>query len=173
MNRSLKEGDEGSYRELFLSYYKPLTAFALKFVSDRESAKDIVQSVFVKLYERRDTLSIEENIKSYLYQAVSNASINQLKKDSVRLGHQGGFVNEQTDIFFQDALEQTEEELRIHNAINALPPQCRKIFIMSRLEEKKNQDIAEELAISIRTVETQISNALRALRKSLVSILFF
>jgi RNA polymerase sigma-70 factor (family 1) len=172
MNRSLKEGDEGSYRELFLGYYKPLTAFALKFVSDSESAKDIVQSVFVKLYERRGTLSVEENIKSYLYRSVSNACINQLKKDSVRLGHQAGYVKEQTEIFFQDALEQTEEELRIHNAINALPPQCRKIFIMSRLEERKNQDIAEDLAISIRTVETQISNALRALRKSLVSFLF-
>ncbi len=173
MNRSLKDGDEESYRELFLSYYKPLTAFAVKFVSDRENAKDIVQSVFIKLYEKRDSILVEGNMKAYLYSAVSNACVNYLKKESVRSGHQIAYMHMQSDVFFHDALEQTEEELRIHDAINALPSQCRRIFTMSRLEEKKNQEIADELSISIRTVETQISNALRTLRRTLRSILLF
>jgi RNA polymerase sigma-70 factor (family 1) len=173
MPPSLKDGDENFYRDLFLTYYAPLTAFASKYVSDSDSAKDIVQSVFVKLFEKRHSLSIDESIKSYLYKTVSNACINFKEKELVRSKHQSDYAKSLSEISFHDALEQTEQEFKIFQAINNLPPQCRRIFILSRLELKRNPQIAEELAISVRTVETQISNALRTLRKTITNFIFF
>lgn len=165
-------GDEATYKELFLKYYPPLTAFAFRFVKDEEAAKDIVQSVFIKIFERRDTLIIEESAKSYLYRAVSNACINYKRKEAVRLGHYELYVKELDEKFFEDAVEQSEEEHKLFLAIKNLPAQCQKIFMMSRLENRKNQEIAHELSLSIRTVETQISNALRTLRKALAVVFF-
>jgi RNA polymerase sigma-70 factor (ECF subfamily) len=165
MYRLLKSGDEASYKKLFLEYYQPLTAFAFKFVADLDTAKDIVQSVFIKIYEKRERLLVEQSIKSYLYRAVSNACINHIKKENIRSAHHSAYAEEMADAFFHDSMEQTEAEHKIFKALNDLPPQCRKIFMMSRLDNRKNRDIADELSISIRTVETQISNALRTLKK--------
>jgi RNA polymerase sigma-70 factor (ECF subfamily) len=171
MQSLAEESDETLYHDLFLTYYPPLTAFAFKFVSDRESAKDIVQSVFINLFEKRESLKINHSIKSYLYKAVSNACINHRHQEAVRLKHHGDYSKNISESSFQDAIEQTEEEFKIYQAIEKLPPQCRKVFILSRLESRKNQEIAAKLSISIRTVETHISNALRILRKS-INLLF-
>jgi RNA polymerase sigma-70 factor (family 1) len=167
------ESDPSWFDKLFLTYYPPLTAFAFRFTKDVDAARDIVQSVFMKILEKeRSVLARNDTVKAYLYKSVSNACINHIKKESVRQGHHQLFRKEQAEAHFDDAVEQVEEEYRIYAAIKKLPAQCQKIFIMSRIEDRKNQEIADELAISIRTVETQISNALRILRKT-ITIFFF
>jgi RNA polymerase sigma-70 factor (family 1) len=165
------EENKPSYEDIFLRYYPPLTAFAFSFIKDEDAAKDIVQSVFIKIFEKRDTLIVQQSLKSYLYKAVSNACINHRKKEAVRSHHNASYAKELIESSFEDAVEQAEEDYKVYDAIKKLPPQCQKIFVMSRLDNRKNQEIADELSISIRTVETQISNALRTLKKAVRAFL--
>jgi RNA polymerase sigma-70 factor (family 1) len=165
------EWNEASYKELFLRYYPPLTAFAYRYVKDHDIAKDIVQTVFVRIFEKRNVLLIQENIRAYLYRAVSNECFNHNKKEATRHLHNEAYIRDLHESP-ESTIEQAEEEYRIYQAIKSLPTQCQKIFVMSRLKNRKNQEIAEELSLSIRTVETHISNALRTLRKAL-AVFFF
>ena len=167
------EENEAVIRDLFLNYYRPLTAFAFKFVRDVEEAKDVVQSVFIRLLQKSDRADILVNPKAYLFKAVANECLNTIKKAKTRSLHEEAYVAEVSSTAFIEAMEETEQELKIFNAINNLPPKCREVFVMSRLEERRNNEIADQLNISVRTVETHISNALRTLRASLRSWILF
>jgi RNA polymerase sigma-70 factor (family 1) len=174
LRQKLKEGDESAYREIFTRYYPGLVSFAYKILSDHHHAKDVAQNIFIRIFSRRGTITITQNIKSYLYSAVHNECLNVLKKESVTSLQYRKYSEEPLDHdSIQDAIKQTERENKIYQAIENLPPQCRRIFVMSRLEEKKNKEIADVLGISIRTVETQISNALKYLRNALLSTLLW
>jgi RNA polymerase sigma-70 factor (ECF subfamily) len=164
----LKEGDENAWHVVFNSYFPGLVAFANKYVSDLDLAKEIVQVVFVKLFEKRTALEITVGIKPYLYKMVYNDCLNVINGKKIVSMHHSLYARQiDLQVDFQDAMEQTEKEQRIFNAINQLPPQCRLIIQQSRFEGKKNQVIADELNISIRTVETQISKALKLLRAAI------
>ena len=171
--RTVGSDNEDFVRRSFLEYYRPLTAFAFKIVGDLDDSKDIVQSCFAKLYEKGDNLSIHHDLKSYLFTSVRNACLNFLRKANTRSLYEKEYASQFENAAYSDKIEQTEEELKIFNAIDSLPPQCKKIFLMSRFEDRKNKDIAEELSISIRTVETQISNAIKQLRSVIHSFLSF
>lgn len=164
-------GDENAWRDVFQKHYPTLVAFANKILRDEDASRDAVQNVFVKLFSQRETIDIRESLSAYLYGAVRNECLTHLKRETRIQSHHSDIAGRQTEAFFRDAIEETERESRIFRAIENLPPQCRKIFVMSRLEERKNADIAGSLGISIRTVETQISNALKALRKALLTII--
>lgn len=169
----LKMGDENAYHTVFKTYFPVLVAFANKYVNDLDLAKEIVQVVFVKLFEKRHSLEIRTSIKSYLYKMVYNDCLNMIKSQEIASKHFTQYARQmdlQSD--YQDVMEQTERELRIFNAIDQLPPQCKLIIQQSRFEGKKNQVIADELNISIRTVETQISKALRLLRAG-INLFFY
>lgn len=161
----LKLGDENAYHEIFNNYFSILVAFALKYLGDLDLSKEVVQNVFVKLFEKRNSLEISSNIKSYLFKMVYNDCLNVLKREKniLRLHNEYSLGLD----LYQDYIEiseQTELEYKIYTAINKLPPQCKRIIQQSRFEGKKNQVIANELNISIRTVETQISKALKLLK---------
>ena len=166
----LKLGKEKAYEQLFHNYYPQLTVFATKYVLDIEMAKEIVQTVFVRLFEKRKSISIQTSIKSYLYQSVRNECLNQIRHDKAHKEHleQIKQQSEDTSIEWTDKIIETELEYRIFQSINNLPDKCRQIFNMSRFKGKKNQEIADILKISKRTVETQISKALKILRKELL-----
>jgi len=169
----LKSGDEHAYHAVFMKYYTFLLAFAFKIVRDEENAKDVIQVIFTRMYTSRESISIQQDLRSYLIMAVRNECLNFIKKEKRLRENQEEFAFNAGDKFFLNAIEEAESENRIYKAIRELPPQCQKIFTMSRIDEKKNQEIATELGISIRTVETQISNALKALRRSLLMMIFF
>jgi RNA polymerase sigma-70 factor (ECF subfamily) len=169
----LKNGDVDAYRTVFIEHYPPLLNFAHKIIRDEDLAKDVVQNVFIKMFASRDNLTVLRDLKSYLFAAVRNECLNLIRKETRVREHHHEFAINADDKVFSDAIEEVESEHRIYKAIRELPPQTRRIFTMSRLDDKKNQEIATELGISIRTVETQISNALKALRKSLLQFLFF
>lgn len=161
----LKLGDENAYHEIFNNYFSILVAFANKYLGDLDSSKEVVQNAFVKLFEKRNSLEISSNIKSYLFKMVYNDCLNVLKREKniLRLHNEYALGLD----LYQDYIEiseQTELEYKIYTAINKLPPQCKRIIQQSRFEGKKNQVIANELNISIRTVETQISKALKLLK---------
>ena len=136
-------------------------------------AHDIVQGVFCRFYENRKKIMIEGTLKSYLYRSVYNSCLDTLKHEKVK-----NIYNDRVllDFYLKDIalapeveLNLRREEIRkaIESSINKLPERCRQIFVMSKIEEKSNQEIANELEISIKTVETQMRIALTKLRKDL------
>jgi RNA polymerase sigma-70 factor, ECF subfamily len=167
---ALMTGDESAFKALFTDYYAPLSHFACRLLRDTETSKDVVQNVFVRMYLNRRNIRIESDLKAYLYRAVYNESLNELKKQKAMVAKQQIYANEiETIDDFDQAVEQTENERKIYLAINKLPPRCKQIFTMSRLDGKRNHEIASALGLSLRTVETQISIALKSLREMLLS----
>ncbi len=168
----IRNGDISAFEKIFNIYYPVLCIYAKKIVGDLDEARDIVQDVFVKVYNDRDNLAIDTSIKSYLYKAVHNASLNRIKQIKIHRHHHEYIKNQAPFSEDHDTMIKAELEEKIWQIIQSLPDKCRKIFEMNRFEGKKNKEIAETLGISIRTVETQISKALKILREHLLSSLF-
>ncbi len=176
-------GDEQAFELLYRRYYVRLCAFANKFLNDPYSAEEVVQENFLKLWENRATLRSDGSGKSFLFQGVHNKSLNLLAHQKVvnRYSEMIRTVYAQPEEFdAHDSLMAKELNFRIQNIVNDLAPECKKIFMMSRSKGMKHHEIAEELSISIKTVETQINRALKKLRLELsdymailASILFF
>lgn len=164
----LIKGQEKAYKELFDTYYPLLVSLANKMTHDVELARDCAQGTLVKIYEKRNTLSGIVSLEAYLKRAVINESINVVKKASgiVSLGES---TAEETANEYRHLIEEAEEEANIWKEIEALPGQCRHIFKLNRFEGFSNQEIAEQLGISKRTVETQISIALKKLKAKLLA----
>jgi RNA polymerase sigma-70 factor (ECF subfamily) len=162
----LKRGEEAAYELLFREYYQMLTVFANKYLSDIEISKEIVQDLFVHLYEKRDQLDINSSLKSYLFRSTHNRCINHINAQKIRHKYAEN-VKMSTDIQdnnLEDEVNKTELEHALYKAIDDLPPKCQIIFKMNRFEGLSNYEIAEKLSLSKRTIETQISKALRILR---------
>ena len=172
--RGLRQGEEASYRALFEQYYPVLVTFVLRYVADLDQAQELVQEVFIKLYQKREALHITQSLKSYLFKAVYHQCLNTLKQAQLRQQHQQQAAQERPDADDADHLVEAESIQRIYQAIEALPEQCRRIFTLNRFEGMSNQAIADHLGLSKRTVETQISKALKLLRQALflLSLLF-
>jgi RNA polymerase sigma-70 factor (family 1) len=166
--QGIQSGSERSYARLFDSYYSLLSVFACKYVDDLEVAREIVQDLFVHLYEHRESLVITTSLKSYLYHSVRNRCLNHLKHTKIHEKHMDALKAEADESMDPEALyQETELEYRVFQIVSGLPSRCKEIFTLSRVEGKKNSEIAARLKISIRTVETQISKAIKILRQKL------
>ncbi len=168
LNTTVPIGNLDNFEALFKQYYAPLVAYACKFVPELDAAREIVQDFFVKLYEKRATLTIDISLKSYLYRSVYNSCMNYINQRSIQDKHIRKIDMERSDEEnLENEISSIELQNRIFSLIEALPPKCRKIFKMNRLEGMKNEEIAVALHLSKRTVETQISKALKILRNKL------
>ncbi|MCF8381014.1 MAG: RNA polymerase sigma-70 factor [Bacteroidales bacterium] len=164
--------DPKTFEALFREFFKPLTHYSLKMVNDLDSAKEIVHTVFISLWENREKISLDIPIRSYLYTAVHNRSLNFIRNN--KKFYKGDFSDiELTSGENEDKIIEAETDSRITDAINSLPPRCSEIFKLSRLEGKKYKEIANDLGISIKTVEIQMSKALKVLRDELKDYLHF
>jgi RNA polymerase sigma-70 factor (ECF subfamily) len=170
MVKRLRAGNELAFATLFHEHYRPLTVFANKYLKDLDASRELVQDMFVTIYENRKSLIITTSLKSYLYQSVRNRCLNHLKKTDVRRAYQKRTAQNGE---FSESLEEqilaNELEHEIFQIISQLPSKCQEVFKMSRINGMRNQEISAKLEISIRTVETHISNALRILREKLGS----
>lgn len=169
----LKRGEPSAYEELFNTFYVPLTSFAYRFLKDTEISKDIVQNVFIKIHQQREDLVVQSDLGSYLYRAVYNESLNELKKNESREKRNFAYLQEAEALHYDEVMEENEKEHKIYKAIDLLPAKCKEIFLLSRMHGRKNIEIAAELGLSIRTVETQISLALKSIRRNVTRIYFF
>jgi RNA polymerase sigma-70 factor (family 1) len=162
----LRNGEEAAYQVLFNEYYKVLTVFANKYLKDLEESKELVQDLFVHLYERRDNLDINSSLKSYLFRSTHNRCINYINAQKIRnkYAEHVSFTADVKENSLEDEVTSIELENVLYKAISDLPPKCRSIFKMNRFEGLSNSEIAEKLKLSKRTVETQISKALKILR---------
>ncbi|MGV8134823.1 MAG: RNA polymerase sigma-70 factor [Mangrovibacterium sp.] len=166
----LQQDDRKVFELIFKFYYTGLVVYADRIIHDTEMSEDIVQSVLMKLWEERKSLKID-SFRSYLGTAVKNRSIDLIRNQRVQDRYLE-YIRER-DIE-QDESFYTFPELdeMISQAIDKLPPRCREIFLMSRFRHFKIADIARELQLSGRTVETQISHALKILRVELKDYLY-
>ena len=168
MVKGLRAGHESTYARLFHEFYPPLTLFANRYVNDLDTARDLVQDLFVSIYENRKSLRITSSIKSYLYQSVRNRCLNHLKRIQVGKQHlEQQEEHAKTADSLEDLIYKNELEHRIFQIVSGLSPKCREVFSLSRVNGLKNPEIAEQLDLSIRTVETHISNALKILHEKL------
>ena len=167
--KALSEGDITHFEMLFRTYYQPLCRYAYTFLQDKEDAEEIVQSTFLLVWEKRESLAIRTSVKPYLYAMVRNACLNVLKHNKIKERHAGeelAMADKGHDAVMH-TVSSNELEHRIRLAMEELPDQCRVVFKLSRFEELKYSEIAEELNISIKTVENHMGKALRIMREQL------
>ncbi|MGL5682244.1 MAG: RNA polymerase sigma-70 factor [Marinifilaceae bacterium] len=169
---ALSRGDKKAFECLFNKYYEPLYEYSCSLVGDGDKAADIVQEVFIYLWDHRASIKIHASIKSYLYTSARHASINQLNKMRLEQRHE----NNLTEFieFLQTTSFSEEEQARvnsIYEAMATLPKQCQHVFMLSAIEGKKYQEIADELGLSINTVKTHIVKAYKRIRSNTSSSL--
>jgi RNA polymerase sigma-19 factor, ECF subfamily len=173
-------GDEKAFEKLYNEYYESLCHFAQRFVCDLDTSREIVQDVFVRIWEKRSTLLGEDSLKSYLYKSVRNKCLDYLKHSKVEYEFEKMRIREDQDSGSGSFSTEDHplsglitEELRnaIRCAIGNLPEKCKEIFELSRFEGLKYREIAEELKISVKTVETQMYRAIKSLKEQLSEVL--
>lgn len=168
----LKKGDESSFKEVYSIYYLRLFYFAREYVISESDAEDIVQNVFTKLWKNRFSLLDNTNLEAWLYKVTRNESLSMIDHRTVVKKFRNIEENKMLDINFHAlkslALpEDTLFDIRdiIEESLESLSPQCKKVFVSSR--SKSYKEIAEQMSISIKTVESHMSKALATFRKAL------
>lgn len=167
----LRKGDNRIFEWLFKSYYASLKIYAHRLVGEPDTAEEIVAAVFTVIWEKKEEIVFGSSVKGYLFRAVHNRCINHLKRLQIRKRYERHLLERLAE-YSEEASAEWElgaEDLQkaIMAALDELPSKCREIFLLSRFGHKKYQEIASMLDVSTKTVETQMSIALRKLRKSL------
>ncbi len=180
VNTSHKITSKQEFEELFNTHYANLCAYANQFLKELEASEEVVQEVLFKLWTNRETTEFTSSIKSYLFRAVRNSCLNVIKHINIREDYKAHRdreiqIEEQN---LEDQVIVSELEQKIREAIDQLPQERKKIFIMSRYDGLKYREIADKLNISIKTVENQMGSALKYLRTELAEympwlVLFF
>ncbi len=173
VNQLLIDG-KNNFKNIFHEYFQPLCHLSKHYLEDEDEAKEVVQDAFVKLWEIRENLNKDSNIRNFLFTLVKNNCLNILKRKQMLLKHHEKI--KWIEMHYQymslakmgsDYLEFNELKEKIDLAIKNLPEHCRIVFEMSRFEELKNREIAEKLNITIKTVEAHLTKALKILRNDL------
>ena len=169
----LRNGDSTAFELLFRHYYPGLVVYASKFLQDRTEAEEIVQDFFCRLWEKRRNIKMSSSLKSYFFQSVKNRSLNLLRNIKISQPVISELIQKANKelIFDSDLYIASELQSVIEQAVNKLPDKCREVFLMSRFKNMKNDEIAIEMNISKRTVETHISNAIKVLKVELKEFL--
>jgi RNA polymerase sigma-70 factor, ECF subfamily len=163
----IKLGDSASYQLIFEKYYKELCITAHFIVNDKDEAEEIVQGLFVKIWEQREFLSINTSIKSYLNTSVKNSCKNHLAHQKIKKQYQTSLLNHSQYIGREGLFTDPILLERIQSSIESLPPKCKEIFQLNRFKGYKYKEIAEKLNISQKTVEAQMGKALSTLYQAL------
>lgn len=161
---------EAVFRELFI----PLCRFAYTFLKDQDISKEIVHDVFVRIWEKKDEIHLDTPLKSYLYTSVRNRSLNYLRDNSKIVKEDISNYHDLTKDSMEqaDILELQELEERINISLNNLPEKCAQVFRMNRFDGLRYKEISKKLNISVKTVETHMSKALKLLREDLKDLLY-
>ncbi len=165
---AVKQNDLKAFEELYMRYWLPLVNSAYKRLNSREKAEDIVQNIFIDIYQRRHSIELNISLRAYLNQALKFKILNEYRSHLINSKYQ-------KHIFFSsfckndlaNELEAKELEININHTLNSLPNKCKQVFNLSRKENLSNKDISARLNITVSTVEKHITKALKTLRNSL------
>ena len=164
----IRQGDEGAFDAIFREHYASLVRCAEAMLRRRDVAEEIVQEVLLALWQRRDSLVVEDSLRSYLFRATRNRSLNHLRHAAIeRKAEPELAAAEPPDAPAPTALVDEEIEVALRSAVSTLPPRCREVFELSRVHGLRYAEIASTLGISVKTVEAQMGKALRILRARL------
>ena len=174
-----REGHEPAFEKVFMSEYKRIVGFCKQFIGDKDKSQSLAQEAFVKLWLNREKVESLNGIHSFLFTAAKSECLNYLRHQKVISNYKDKKLQlfetelnlEVLESFDFDTIEFSELELLINQSISHLPEKCRLVFTMSRIDGKKNCEIAEELDISVKSVEANITRALKTLRISLADYL--
>jgi RNA polymerase sigma-70 factor (family 1) len=161
--RKIQRKDLRSFEEYYKEHYKSFFLISCKYLKDPSQAEEIVNDVFLKIWEDGNKITIETSLKSYIYKAIINRSINVFNKNKREIIYQTDLNSIPEQGYELKQIEENELKNRLYAAIEQLPEQCRKVFKMSRFEDLKQQEIADKLGISIKTVKNHITIALKEL----------
>jgi len=174
--RLIRSGDHEAFGVLFNHFYAPLCSYALSILKYPETAQEVVQETFIRLWENRQQLSIETSIRAYLYRSVHNNCITYVRSLAVSSRRNKALTDEikyhfelATNNLEGEALESIisgELETFLEEKVKELPDQCKRIFCFSRFDQLSYQDIANKLGISVNTVKTQLSRAFYKLHEA-------
>jgi RNA polymerase sigma-70 factor (family 1) len=161
----IASGDQGAFREVYVFYYKRLYQFAYAFVKTREPAEEIVEDVFVRIWQQRETIGSIQNLRVYLYTAIKNSALNYLSQkarqsvtepfDHIHIGVVSPTATP------EQILITAEIQQKIQTAVEALPPRCKMIFKLVREDGLKYKEIAGILNISVNTIDAQMAIAVK------------
>jgi RNA polymerase sigma-70 factor, ECF subfamily len=174
----LNQKQEAAFEVMFSLYYPRLVWFAKEYVPYQD-AKNLVQDAFITFWEKNPAASNESQLQSYLYTIVKNNCLMYLRHEKIKKGFADEAEMKMQNQVYQSALEQLntsemafqEIEAIIEKTLAELPPRCREVFVLSRLEGKKNHEVAKELNISVKAVEAQITKALKVFKEALKDFL--
>ena len=176
----LKYGSKKAFEYVFNTYFDQLFRYAKEILKDRDQAEDVVENLFLRVWEDRKKINVHTSVRSYLYRSTFNASLNVLRKKRSENKYRDFFLHHADFIKchdygsssypLSDIIEKEYNE-EIEKVIDDLPPQCKKIFLMSRIEDLPHKEIAERLGISVNTVKSQIMKALKKLQAAIEDLI--
>lgn len=173
----LKKGNPEAFKEVFRLLYPRLKGYCKLFVADENEVEDLIQECFITLWEKRETIDIQKRIESFLFVIIRNKCLNFLKNqklDSENIPPENLRIAELQHLYQLDLAEKEEKSLEemliqsFQESVDELPAKMKEVFVKCKLEGKKQKDVAEELGISIKMVEKQISKAKKQIREQLL-----
>lgn len=169
----LKSGNQLAYTEIFERYTRVLLRHAFRLLSDHEEAHDVVQDVFLQLWQKREDLSFKTSLSAYLYASVRNRIFNLLSHQKVILRYAesiSSFMVEGYNII-EDQIREKELALIIEKEVDALPPKMREVFLLNKKDELNYREISERLNITSETAKQQVYKAMKILKLKIDSFL--
>lgn len=177
----IRDGNEKAFRFFFERYYSELCGYASHILHNNQLSEELVQDIFIKLWNNRQKIEIKSSPRAYLYQSVHNHAINYAKQQMTEKYKRFQLMDEtrwkfiENNYFIDDylieKLEAQDTQIKIEQAIAELPPQCKEVFKLNRFEEKSVPEIAHQLNVSENTVRTHIFRALSRIKKAILLFL--
>lgn len=173
IKKNIAKGSASAFEQLFNAYHKELCYYAYKIIPDQEECKEVVQQVFIQLWEKRAQAEGIDSLKAYLYRSVHNVCLNKLKHEEVKKKYQSESRYLLQSMFWNEVGDSFNEELfgKVETAIEELPLKNKEVFNLRFIEGMNNAEVSDKLGITTRTVETHVSNALKFLRSQLGHLL--
>lgn len=173
----IRSGDSGAFEKLYNRYWESLFAAAMHRLQSIELSKDVVQELFVSLWEKRTSIRIRSNVKGYLFTALKHRIINKIKSETVREKYEKMVTEfyEANDLATEYRVLEKILLEELKRETDKLPERCREVFELSRMQQLSHKEIGEKLDISPKTVENHIGRALKTIRpklKQIISVLF-
>ncbi|WBL26570.1 RNA polymerase sigma factor [Zunongwangia sp. HGR-M22] len=166
LNNLWKKGDEESFTVLFNELYQPLVAYLLQYTDKPADAEDIAQSTFIKLWEKRSHINLTISIKSYLYTSAYNSYVDNFRKEKKNKSYLEDLKHQALQSLVDEPEEEFQKKIKlIQKTVEGLPDRCRTIFKLHKEKGRSYKEIADKLEISVKTVEAQMSIALKRIRK--------
>jgi RNA polymerase sigma-70 factor, ECF subfamily len=167
----IQKGDKKAFEALFRAYYPFLCQYATRMIKDLPEAEEIVQGLFTGLWEKRTRIDIKTSVKNYLFRSVKNRCLNTLNRNHLKNEFLRKSMTESEPVSEENYESEFGLLLKIEESISSLPEKRQEIFRLNREEGLKYREIADRLNISLKTVESQMGLALKALREKLKDFL--